>query len=88
WAAYNPESMSCYNADGRCLVFFDTGSRQGGLCFTFGPNANMTELDFYATAGFYESRALYLVVGDQVMRWDDGGTNMTATWRSGPARLP
>lgn len=88
WAAYNPESMSCYNADGRCLVFFDTGSRQGGLCFTFGPNANMTELDFYATAGFYESRALYLVVGNQVMRWDDGATNMTATWRSGPARLP
>lgn len=82
WAEYNPESMSCYSADGRCLVFYDTGAKRGGLVFTFGQEANMTTTDLYASAGFSEGRALYLFVDGSVVEWDAGSTYMTAKWRS------
>lgn len=83
WQAYKPESMACYAVDNRVIVTFDTGSRQGSLVFSFGTDATMAELDIVATAGFVDRRtdSLYLVVNNTIVKWN-GGTPMTALWRS------
>lgn len=88
WQAYAPSSMSGYQCDGGLVMFFDNGTRQGGLVFTFRPEPSMVETSVYATAGYRDRRrdALYLAVGGNLRKWDSGSP-MTWTWKSGTVRL-
>lgn len=93
WQAYKPDSMHAYNTDTDYLVFYDTGSVQKGLLFSFGSEMSFCELDFHATAGFRDRGrdALYLCTNAggsnrDVKKWD-AGSALTMTWESGEFRL-
>lgn len=94
WQAYVPSSMYAYESDNRYICFYDTGSVQAGLIFTFGSEPTFCTTDITATAGFRDrSRdALYLCVNGggstrNVQKWDYGSA-ASMTWLSGVFRLP
>lgn len=85
WQAYVPSSISAYEIDGRYYAFYDTGSLQAGLIFTFGESASFVKTDQYVTAGYQEklSDTLFVVQnGVELKKWGASATPMTATWRS------
>lgn len=91
WQLLVPSTMHGYAFDGRYYGFYNTGGTQGGFVYDPGQNdAAFTLLDLYATAGFTDllQDALYLQVGTTIVKWGAGGTNMTATWKSGATELP
>jgi hypothetical protein len=90
WQAYKPESIHAYQHDGRYFAFYDTGSVQGCLVFSFnGQEPALVTLDQAATAGYQEplTDTLYLAVGGNIVRWD-AGSALTHTWRSKLYTLP
>lgn len=84
WRAFfKPDSIHGYVYDDKYIGFYNTGTAQGG--FIIDPkNGDFTMLDWYATAGYYDPQrdALFLVVGGLLVKFDEGATNMTASWRS------
>lgn len=93
WQAYKPESMHAYESDDRYICFYDTGSVQGGMIFTFGEEPSFATVDFYATAGFRDKSkdALFLCFNGggstrNIKKWD-AGSNLSMTWLSGVFRL-
>lgn len=94
WQAYAPTSIHAYESDNRYVCFYDTGTVQKGLVFTFGSEPSFCELDFYATAGFRDrSRdALYLCFdaggsNRAIRKWDSNSTQLSYSWLSGVYRL-
>lgn len=89
WQAYVPSSIEAYESDNRYIAFFDTGSRQAGMVFSFGDSPTFSETDVYATCGYRDKRrdALYLGVSNTLNKWDSG-TALTYTWTSGVFHLP
>jgi len=80
---FKPSSIQGYVYDDKYIGFYDTGSTSGG--FIVDPKrGDFTTLDWHATAGYYDPQrdALFLVVGGQIVKFDDGLTPTTATWRS------
>lgn len=90
WQALKPSSIHAYQVEGRYIGFYDTGSAQGG--FIFEPrDQSFVFLDTYATAGFYDltEGALFLQVGDRVVRWDGAEwAKQSYTWESREAVTP
>lgn len=89
WQAYTPSSISGYESDNRYIAFFDNGTRQGGMIFTFGSTPTFCETDVYCTAGYRDKSrdALYLVTSNTLRKWDSGSA-LTYTWTSGTFHLP
>ena len=87
WKAYAPASIDGYSIDGRYYAFYDTGSVQACLIFSFGEDAGFVKCDQYTTAGYSEERtdALFIVgrvsTTNTLKEWNTGSA-MTATWRS------
>jgi hypothetical protein len=84
WQAYSPASIHAYPYDNRYVAFYDTGSTQGCLIFSFtGQEPALTISDITATAGFMEplTGRLYMMQGANITRFDDGSP-MTLAWRS------
>jgi hypothetical protein len=84
WQTYfQPESIHGYQYEGMYIGFFDNGTTQGGFIFDPKSGAFIVH-DVYATAGYSDLKndTLYLGVGGGVMKWAEGGSNMTYTWRS------
>lgn len=91
WQALNPSSMHGHTFDGQYFGFYDTGVVQGGFVYAPGQGeAAFTLLSTYATAGYNDllQDALYLQVGSNIVKWEAGGSLMTATWKSGIRELP
>lgn len=87
WRSYEPASIHAYQLDGRYFAFFDNGARRGGLVFDFsGTGASLWELSLYTSAAYNENLtdSLYIVSadGNNVQRWDAGGSLLPYTWRS------
>lgn len=84
WRAFFlPSSIHGYVYDDKYIGFYNTGIAQGG--FIIDPKkGDFTMLDWNATAGYYDPQrdALFLVVGALLVKFDEGATNMTASWRS------
>lgn len=89
WQAYVPSSINAYESDNRYVAFFDTGSRQAGMIFSFGSSPTFSETDVYATAGFRDRQrdALYLCVAGVLKKWD-AGSPLTYNWTSGVFHFP
>ena len=89
WQAYVPSSISAYETDNKYLAFFNNGTRQAGMVFTFGTSASFCETTVYATAGYRDKMrdALYLCIGNVLLKWDSGAP-MTFDWLSGVFHLP
>ena len=87
WQAYVPSSIDGYTIDDRYYAFYDTGSVQACLIFSFGTNPGVVACDQYVTAGYNDERndALFVVqrvsTTNTLKEWNTG-TAMTATWRS------
>ena len=84
WLALNPSSMTACIQDGRYFCFYDNGTKGG---FVIDPSSSMNGLvmiDTYATAVFSDplTDALYLMVGNDIVKWDGGTLNKTLKWRS------
>lgn len=92
WQAYVPGSISAYESDNKYIAFFDTGTRTGGMIFSFGSSPTFCETDVYATAGYRDKSrdALFLVTsGNTLKKWDDQTASaLTYTWTSGVFHLP
>jgi hypothetical protein len=84
WQAYKPDSIHAYTYDGRYIAFYDNGTTQGCLIFSFnGQEPALTISDVAATAGFMEplTGRLYLMQGSNITRFDAGSAT-TLRWRS------
>ena len=84
WQELVPSSIIGFMWEGHYIGFYDTGSTQKGFIFDPRGNKNsLTDLDFYATAGFneLEEDVLYLVVGGYVKKFATGSP-LTYTWKS------
>ena len=82
WQALKPSSMHAYWWDNRIVVFYDTGSVQGGLIFS--PGSEPSELGFYTEGAYVDPLrdALYVIVGNEVHRFDAAAQMQTFVWRS------
>jgi len=90
WQAYKPDSIHAYTYDGRYIAFYNNGTTQGCMVFSFGgTEPALTVTDLAATAGFMEplTGRLYLMQGSNITRFDDG-LPMTILWRSKLFTLP
>jgi hypothetical protein len=83
WRAYAPQSMMCVFFDGTVFAFFDTGVRQGCLEIDLA-RSKITESTTFATAAHAvpSLRALYLQVGNDIVKWKAGATKRTLIWGS------
>lgn len=90
WQTYKPDSFHAYAYDGRYIAFYNNGTTQGCLIFSFnGQEPALTISDLTATAGFMEplTGRLYLMQGSNITRFDDGSA-LTLVWRSKLFTLP
>lgn len=90
WRELQPDSIQAHYHNEQYIFFYDNGLNQGG--YIFDPSAKakaLTELDFYATAGYndLETDTLYLLVGNDITAFQRGNP-LNYTWRSGQYRLP
>jgi hypothetical protein len=87
WLAYAPTSMEGYMVDDRYMVFYDTGTVQGSLVFSFGSDGGFVKCDQFCTAAYFDARidALFMVqrvsTTNTLKEWNTGSA-LTATWRS------
>lgn len=82
WQQFKPSSIKGFYWDRKYIGFYDNGTTQAG--FIFDPANNvLTEIDLFATAGFYDlpKDTLYLLIGGNIEKWE-GGAAMTYTWHS------
>lgn len=73
WRSMNPETLHAYSWNGRYVAFFTGDDGPGG--FIIDPNGSgFSLLDMYAVGGYSDPQdgELYLVIQDEVMRWDRG----------------
>lgn len=89
WQSYNPSSMRAFEHNNRYIVFYDNGTTQGSLIFTFGSNMSFVTSDQFATAGYRERHGdkLFIVQSNVINEWDTGTTPLTYTWTSGVFHL-
>ena len=85
WELLVPSSITAGSYDGRYFGFYDDGTVQQG--FILDPNdplGTFTYTDQYATACFTDPLrdAMYLVQSGKINRWDNGGSNLSYTWKS------
>lgn len=83
WRAYAPQSMMCVFFDGIVFAFFNNGSRQGCLEIDLS-RSKISESSTYATAAWAvpSLRALYLQVGNDIVKWRAGPSKRTLIWGS------
>lgn len=87
WQALNPSTMTGFIHDGRYYCFYDTGA------FIFDPlepEAGLVYINTVATGGYVDpvKDALFLQVGNNIVKWDAGATKKTLTWKSKVFVLP
>jgi len=82
WRTYNPYTMRCYRYGWLYVIFYDNGT-QGCLIFDTRRN-DFVRTTLYATAGYYDRNAgaLYLQVGNDIVKWQGGAASLTYTWKS------
>ena len=84
WRSYKPETMMCAYFAGRVLAFFDRGEGSRGCLEIDLARKHITESTLYATAAHAVPRlkALYLQVGDDIVKWRYGASRRTLKWGS------
>jgi len=55
-ALYNPSTISAFYWNGKYVAFYTSGGVNGGFVYDF-KTGDLFDLDFYATAGFYDKTA-------------------------------
>ena len=89
WEQFYPETIRAFRYEDQYVAFYDDG--QGGAGFVFEPEyGTITRLSYYATAGYLdlETDTLYLVIGGQLVAWDEANTRDSFLWRSKEFQTP
>lgn len=84
WQALLPSSIHAYAWNGRYVMFYNNGVTSGGMVLdSSNENAVLTEIGFYANAGYTDllSDKLFLLVGTDIYEFDSGSP-LTYTWKS------
>jgi len=85
WQAYKPESIVAFGHEGQYIAFYDNGTTQGGFIFDPSePESGFTHIDMFAAGGFRDllSDELYLIINNNVEKWEGNSTKQTYTWKS------
>tara|TARA_R110002167_G_scaffold91458_1_gene246086 strand:- start:159475 stop:161133 length:1659 start_codon:yes stop_codon:yes gene_type:complete len=85
WHTINPDSIHAYRYKDYYIGFCN-----GDMGFSFNlKDGTFTELDFYASAGFFDTKTgkLYLLVDDLLVSFDNG-SELSFTWQSKEWQLP
>lgn len=91
WRAFNPESILGAYYENRYIGFYNTGSVTGGFIIDFSTGSpRLTKIDTYATAAFNDLTrdALFLQVGNDIVKFNEGATSLNYTWESKDYVLP
>jgi len=91
WQALVPTSFVAMNWEQKYLCFYDDGSTQRAFIIDpFAPDDGVKYVALHATAGYkdIEEDLLYLVVDDEIERWNESPTNLSYTWKSRPIFAP
>jgi len=91
WQALVPSSFIAFNWEQHYLCFYDDGSvTRGFLIDPFAPDFGVRYVEKYATAGYkdIEEDLLYLIISDEIEKWDQSTTNLSYTWKSRPTFTP
>ncbi|WP_086931612.1 hypothetical protein [Agarilytica rhodophyticola] len=80
WAEFQPETIRAYHYEGKYIAFYGD---VGGFVFDLRNN-DFVRLDFYASAGYSDTRTdtLYLVVDGNLFAWDSANETLNYVWRS------
>lgn len=83
WDALVPTSMLGCEFNNRILLFYDTGAATAGIIFD-PQRRDLVRTTVHATAAYSDrlAKSLFLQVGADIVRWDEGGSDLTYTWRS------
>lgn len=90
WQKINPSSIHAYQLEGRYIMFYDTGTKQGCKIFDFARDpGHVVDLDIYCTAAYNDPlrSALYLAQNGDINKFD-AGSAMTYVYRSREYRSP
>ena len=85
WQELVPSTIVAFSWEGHYIGFYNDGSESKGFIFDpRGGKNSYVKLDFHATAGYndLENDTLYLVIGTDIVKFAEGSTNQTFTWRS------
>ena len=84
WRTFTPSSISGYLLDNKYVGFYDNDVKRAGFVLDL-QDGTFTHLDWYASAGFYDSvrDALFLVTeGNALVKYAASDLNHTFTWKS------
>lgn len=85
WKRLNPSTIHAYRLESWYIAFYEGVDGNGGFAIN-ASGEGYVELDFYADAGYTDANdgGLYLVLNDEIVRWDDDEANvLDYLWRSG-----
>jgi hypothetical protein len=80
---YTPATISAYYWEQKYVAFYTTGETQAGFILNL-KTQELVDLDFYATAGFYDDYegALYLLVGADIYSFNTAATQRSFNYLS------
>lgn len=91
WQALVPSSFVAFNWEGEYLCFYDDGTtQQAFLINPFAPDAGVRYVTKYATGAYkdIEEDLLYMIIDDEIEKWDQSSTDLSYTWKSRPTFTP
>ena len=91
WQALVPTSFEAYNWEQMYLCFYSDGSvTRAFVIDPFNPEGGVRYIEQFATGGYkdLEEDILYLIVDDEIEKWDEATTKLTYTWKSKPTYTP
>jgi len=92
WQALVPTSFVAMNWEQKYLCFYDDGAgvQRAFIIDPFAPEDGVKYVAQYATGGYkdIEEDILYLIISDEIERWNESTTNLQFTWKSRPVFTP
>lgn len=91
WQALVPSSFIAFNWEQQYLCFYDNGTvQQAFIVDPFSPEAGVRYVEKYATGGFkdIEEDLLYLIVDNEIQKWDQNSVKLEYEWKSKPVFTP
>jgi len=91
WQALVPSSFVAFNWEQQYLCFYNDGSvTQAFIIDPFAPSAGVRYIGKYATGGYkdIEEDLLYLIISDEIEKWDQSTTKLQFSWKSKPTFTP
>ena len=91
WQALVPSSFVAVNWEQQYLCFYDDGTTtQAFIINPFDPGSGVRYMTKHATGSYkdIEEDLLYLIISDEIERWDQSATKLSYTWKSRPTYAP